>query len=232
MTDTTTHTSHTHDHDHNRGDGDQPADPKEFWEGFYRERGQIWTGDPNPLLVREASDLPPGAALDLGCGEGGDAVWLAARGWRVTAVDIAATALSRAAAHAEQAGVRDRITFAEHDLNVSFPEGEFDLVSAQFFHSPVAQEAERSAVLRRAAEAVAVDGVLLVAGHAGWPSFVEDPPHPDVHFPTVEEVLRALDLPEDRWTVEASEEVHREVTWPDGKTGIRADNILRLRRRA
>ncbi|WP_054812351.1 SAM-dependent methyltransferase [Nocardia arizonensis] len=205
-------------------------DAKEFWESFYLERDQIWTGAPNPLLVREAADLPSGAALDLGCGEGADAIWLAARGWQVTAVDISATALGRTAAHAEQAGVRDRVRLAEHDLRHSFPDGEFDLVSAQFFHSPVAEADERSGVLRRAAAAVAPGGVLLIAGHAGWPSFVDEPPHEHVHFPTLDEVLTDLALPTDRWTVETSEVVEREVTWPDGRSGVRADNILRLRR--
>ncbi|MBH0778169.1 SAM-dependent methyltransferase [Nocardia bovistercoris] len=209
---------------------DTTTDAREFWETFYTERDRIWSGEPNPLLVREAADLAPGRALDLGCGEGGDAIWLAARGWQVTAVDISATALARTAEHAAQAGVGERIVTAEHDLRHSFPDGAFDLVSAQFFHSPVG-DTERLPVLRRAAEAVASGGVLLIAGHAGWPSFVEgDHEHSHVHLPSTDEVLAGLDLPEQRWRVEAAEEVEREVTWPDGRTGTRADNIVRLRR--
>lgn len=203
----------------------QPA--QEFWEEFYRDRDQVWTGNPNPLLVREAVELEPGTALDLGCGEGADAVWLAGRGWRVTAVDVSPTALRRAAAHADEAGVGERITFAEHDLAQSFPDGEFDLVSAQFFHSPVAQEQERTKVLRRAAEAVGVGGVLLIAGHAGWPSFVQD--RHDVHFPTMDEVLDGLALGPD-WNVETKDAVEREVTWPEGQVGLRTDTVLRIRR--
>ena len=61
---------------------------EEFWEGFYAERDQIWTGNTNKTLVREVTGMSPGTALDLGCGEGGDAIWLAAQGWRVTAVDV------------------------------------------------------------------------------------------------------------------------------------------------
>ncbi|WP_062990178.1 SAM-dependent methyltransferase [Nocardia anaemiae] len=200
---------------------------QEFWEGFYQDRDQIWTGNPNPLLVREAAELEPGTALDLGCGEGADAVWLAARGWRVTAVDVSVTALRRAAVHADEAGVGERITFAEHDLAQSFPDGEFDLVSAQFFHSPVAQDDERTKVLRRAAEAVGVGGVLLIAGHAGWPSFIED--RHDVHFPTMDEVIDGLALGTD-WHVETKDAVEREVTGPEGQVGLRTDTVLRIRR--
>ncbi|MEV0295680.1 class I SAM-dependent methyltransferase [Nocardia sp. NPDC050710] len=213
-----------------------PSSAQEYWEGFYRERDQIWTGNPNPLLVREATDLAPGTALDLGCGEGADAIWLAQRGWRVTAVDISATALGRAAAHADSAGVADHIVWAEHDLARSFPDGAFDLVSAQFFHSPVAQADERTAVLRRAAAAVASDGVLLIAGHAGWPTFAQhshaDHARPDVHFPTIPEVLDGLALAPGEWQVEADDEVEREMTGPDGQRGRRVDHILRIRRTA
>ncbi|MEV4239539.1 MULTISPECIES: class I SAM-dependent methyltransferase [unclassified Nocardia] len=200
---------------------------QEFWEEFYQDRDQIWTGKPNPLLVREAAGLEPGTALDLGCGEGADAVWLAGLGWRVTAVDVSPTALRRAAAHADEAGVGEHITFAEHDLAQSFPDGEFGLVSAQFFHSPVSQEDERTKVLRRAAEAVGVGGVLLIAGHAGWPSFIED--RHDVHFPTMDEVLDGLALGAD-WNVQTKDAVEREITGPEGQAGLRTDTVLRIRR--
>ncbi|HEX3650002.1 MAG TPA: class I SAM-dependent methyltransferase, partial [Pseudonocardiaceae bacterium] len=96
---------------------------EQFWEGFYQERDAIWSGRPNPLLVREIGSLQPGSVLDLGCGEGADAVWLARQGWRVTAVDISATALERAAGHADAAGVGDRIEWVRHDLSRSVPTG-------------------------------------------------------------------------------------------------------------
>ncbi|MET7770760.1 class I SAM-dependent methyltransferase [Nocardia sp. NPDC005366] len=208
-----------------------PRSAQEFWEGFYQERDQIWTGKPNPLLVREARDLPPGTALDLGCGEGGDAIWLAERGWRVTAVDISATALGRAAAHAGNAGVGDRIEWAEHDLALTFPEGTFDLVTAQFFHSPVDKSGEQTRILRRAADAVAPAGALLIGSHAGWPSFV-DHSHTDVHFPTLAELLDGLELTPGQWRVETSEEVERELTGPEGQVGLRTDTVLRVRRTA
>ncbi|MGL5850276.1 MAG: SAM-dependent methyltransferase, partial [Phycicoccus sp.] len=84
------------------------SDAATFWEDFYSGSEQIWTGRANPVLVDVATPLTPGQALDLGCGEGGDAVWLAGRDWHVTAVDISATALRRVVEHATAAGVADR----------------------------------------------------------------------------------------------------------------------------
>ncbi|ANN17698.1 SAM-dependent methyltransferase [Amycolatopsis orientalis] len=202
---------------------------RQFWEDFYRDKDQVWSGKVNPLLEREVATLTPGTALDLGCGEGGDAIWLARQGWRVTAVDISETALKRAAGHAAEAGV-EGIVWERHDLAVSFPEGSFDLVSAQFFHSPVAEDGERDKALRRAAEAVAPGGTLVVAGHAGWPTWMEEPPHEHVHFPTPAEVLEALTLDESEWTVEAQDVVTRDFPGPEGQAGTRSDNVLRVRR--
>ena len=102
---------------HQEGRGDVEAE--RFWEDHYRQRGRVWSGRPNPVLVDVVGNLPPGTALDLGCGEGGDAIWLARRDWRVTAVDVSATALDRAAEDAAKAGVADRIDFQRHDLAVS-----------------------------------------------------------------------------------------------------------------
>jgi SAM-dependent methyltransferase len=208
-------------------DDDMNTDTRDFWESFYGEREQVWSGRPNPLLVREAEPLTPGTALDLGCAEGADAIWLAERGWRVTAVDISRTALARAAAHAASAGV-EGIEWVSHDLAATFPDGQFDLVSAQFFHSPVAGDGEREKILRRAADAVAPGGNLLVAGHAGAPSW-HDADH-DVQFPTTADVLDALDLDPARWRVETREVVEREMSGPDGQPGHRKDNVVRVRR--
>ncbi|MGP3999392.1 class I SAM-dependent methyltransferase [Streptomyces sp. 8N706] len=204
---------------------------EQYWEDFYQERESPWgtSGKPNELLVREVGPLAPGTALDLGCSEGSDAIWLAERGWRVTAADVSATALRRAAARADSAGLSGRIDWQQHDLSQSFPAGIFDLVSAQFLHSPVAREAEREAILSRAAEAVAPGGVLLIVGHAGWPSWMQEPPH-DVHFPTTSEVLGSLDLAPRQWDVEVDEVLYRELTGPEGQPGTHTDNILRVRR--
>ncbi|MFF4469891.1 class I SAM-dependent methyltransferase [Streptomyces sp. NPDC001599] len=204
-----------------------PAPAAEFWEARYRDSGRVWSGRPNELLVREAAALTPGTALDLGCGEGGDAVWLAAQGWRVTGVDIAATALERAAVHAAEAGVGDRVAWQRHELGESFPEGTFDLVSAHYLQSPVALD--QRGVLRRAAAAVAPGGTLLLVLHAGWPSWQTEPPF-DAEFPTLDGVLVDLGLPDDGWTVETCETVRRASASPDGAEGHREDHVWRLRR--
>ncbi|SDK29572.1 FAD-dependent oxidoreductase [Nonomuraea jiangxiensis] len=213
-------------HAHHAGSG-SAASEEEFWDARYSEKERIWSGNPNVMLVREITDLAPGTALDLGCGEGADAIWLARRGWRVTAADISGVALGRAAEQAEAAGVADRIDWQRHDLARSFPAGTFDLVAASFLHSPV--DLPREGILRTAAAAVAPGGVLLVIGHAGWPSW-EHEPLPGVHFPTPQDVLDALELPEGEWEVQLSEEYERTQNAPDGAPGTRNDNVLKLRR--
>ncbi|EHY87715.1 SAM-dependent methyltransferase [Saccharomonospora azurea] len=218
----------THRHE---SDPDQDTrSTAQFWDDFYAEKDTVWSGKPNALLVRQVADLPPGTVLDLGCGEGGDAIWLAQRGWRVTAVDVSDVALRRGAAHAKDAGVADAIDWQRHDLATSLPEGTFDLVSAQFLHSPVAEEGERETVLRRALSAVAPGGILLIGSHAGWPSWVESPPF-DHRFPTVREVVDALELP-DGWTVDVAEVVETELPDPEGRPGRRPDSVVRVRRDA
>lgn len=98
---------------------------------------------PNPVLVDVIADEAPGKALDLRCGQGGDAFWLAQRGWAVTSVDVSSTALGRVAARASQVGLRERVFTEKHDPSATFPEGGFDLVNAQYLHSPV--EMDRAA---------------------------------------------------------------------------------------
>ncbi|WNZ06383.1 class I SAM-dependent methyltransferase [Streptomyces sp. 11x1] len=208
----------------------RPApDPRQFWEDRYRDSDRIWSGRPNPLLVREVSDLTPGSALDLGCGEGADVVWLATRGWQVTGVDISQTALDRAAAHAAAEGVAEHVRWERHELGCTFPEGAYDLVSAQFLQSPVALDQDR--VLRRAAGAVVLGGTLLVVMHGGWPSWhrVTDQ-SADTAFPTFQQVLNTIALPSDAWHVETLEAVERPCPSPTGHPGTRRDNIWRLTR--
>ncbi|TDB75036.1 MFS transporter, partial [Actinomadura sp. KC216] len=201
---------------------------REFWDSRYAEHDHLWSGDPNQMLVQETSDLEPGTALDLGCGEGGDAIWLAKRGWHVTATDISGVALERAARHAEAAGVADRIDFQQHDLGVSFPKGTYDLVSAAFLHFP--QEGlPREPVLRAAAAAVAPGGTLLIVGHSGPPPWDPDA-YPKAHLPTAAEVLASLRLPDGEWDVLYSAEHDRVQTAPDGRVMHRTDSTVKVRR--
>ncbi|MEV6955454.1 class I SAM-dependent methyltransferase [Streptomyces sp. NPDC051183] len=218
-----------HQHEHAQAPASEPAGDEAFWDGRYSESTRIWSGKPNALLVREASDQAPGRALDLGCGEGADAVWLARRGWHVTGTDISKVALGRAAEHAAEAGVGDRVDLQRHDFAESFPEGEFDLVSACFLHNY--GDFPRARILRTATGAVAPGGVLLVVGHAGGPSWNPDA-HSEIGFPTPEEVLRQLELPEGAWEVLVTGEHVQALTDPDGRPGTRTDNVLKVRRLA
>ncbi|MYS23082.1 Methyltransferase domain-containing protein [Streptomyces sp. DvalAA-14] len=198
-----------------------------YWDDRYRESEHVWSGRPNAALVREAADLPPGRALDLGAGEGGDAIWLAGRGWQVTAADISTVALERAAAHARTEGVADRIDFQRHTLGETFPAGTFDLVSACYLHSE--GNLPREQILRTAAAAVAPGGTLLVVGHAGFPHWQGDH-HPQVVLPTAREVLAALELPDDAWEVQRCEEHDTPMNRPDGVPDTRPDCTVKARR--
>jgi len=206
---------------------DQTA--QEYWEAHYGERERIWSGRVNAQLPGILAGVVPGRALDLGCGEGGDAVWLAENGWQVTAVDISETAIGRAAAAADARGVRDRIEFERHDLSDTFPEGTFDLISAQFLHSTV--RLERPQILRNAADAVAPGGRLVIVDHAAPPPFSKKVPH-DHPFPSPEEVLAELDLPDEQWERARVDVVERDGTDPDGQPFTWRDNVMVLRRRA
>lgn len=201
---------------------------EDYWNSFYAERDQIWSGRPNVVLVDEVSDLTPGRALDLGCGEGADAIWLAQQGWTVTGVDISSVALGRAAQHAKDAGVEDRIDWQQHELGRSFPEGSFDLVSVQFLHSKT--ELPRDVILRSAAGVVAPHGVLLIEGHMGFPPG-EHNPHPDIHFPTPDEVIESLDLADGEWETLVSRVHDRAQVMRDGELINRRDCTVKLRRR-
>ncbi len=199
-----------------------------MWEQRYAESDQIWSGRPNARLVEVVSGLSPGTALELGCGEGGDTVWLARQGWRVLAVDIANNALRRAAAALAAAGddLVERVEFQQHDLTATFPSGCYDLVSAHFLHSPT--EWDRDSVLRRAAEAVAPGGRLLIVDHAEGPPWSEGL-HDHV-FPTAEEVVAGLELDPAYWERERVERAERDGVGPDGQVGTLVDNVILLRR--
>jgi len=199
----------------------------EYWENRYREAGRTWSGRANAALVREVTGLEPGTALDLGCGEGGDALWLAHNGWSVTAVDIAPTALAVGAGEAAEG---DDVDWVAADLAEWRPPTAYDLVTSHFLHSTV--ELPREEILRRGAAAVAPGGTLLIVGHAGVPHWAaHSPEHAHVDLPTPEEMLAALRLPPEEWTVVTCALVDRPATAPDGSTGLIADSVLRLRLR-
>lgn len=145
------------------------------WDERYSGQGQIWSGEPNVQLVAEASDLTPGTALDLGCGEGGDVIWLARRGWTVTGADFSAAGLARAARLAAEAGVAEATDWLQVDARDFDPDGRtFDLVTSHYLHPPDGGMVD---VVTRLAAAVAPGGHLLVVGHAPPPNSSHLGPH-------------------------------------------------------
>jgi SAM-dependent methyltransferase len=203
---------------------------EQSWEERYRSRTAVWSSQPNPQLVAEAAGLAAGTALDVGSGEGADACWLAARGWQVTAVDFAATALQRAAAQAGTLGaeVAGRISWVHADLTSWVPaEGHFDLVSAQFMQLPATT---RQALFTRLAAAVAPGGTLLIVGHhpSDTQTTVPRPPMPELFY-TAEETAGSLDP--GRWDVLVADARPRLATDPDGQEVTIHDAVLRARKR-
>lgn len=138
---------------------------KDAWERHWQEAlGQDVLADvPSPYLAAETGELRPGTALDAGCGTGADAVRLAERGWAVTGVDIAPTALAAAAERAARTGVAVR--WLEADLTTWAPEAAFDLVLTGYAHASIPQ----LELYRRLGEWVAPGGTLLIVGHSGHP---------------------------------------------------------------
>jgi trans-aconitate methyltransferase len=178
------------------------------------------------VLVAEVTDLPPGTAFDAGAGEGGDACWLAARGWKVTAADISGVALERAAALAGRLGLD--VTWLAADLAATPPPETYDLVTAHFLHVPSAM---RGTLYRHLAAAVAPGGTLLVVGHdrsdlAG----TMQRPHLAESGWTAEELIGLLGLRAGGWTVEVAEARPRQATDPDGRKVTIHDAVLRARR--
>lgn len=194
------------------------------WDERYSGSDRIWSGEPNGALVAEVTGLAPGRALDVGCGEGADAVWLARRGWDVTALDVSQVALDRARMHAADAGAT--VTWLHNGLlDAVLPAEGFDLVSAQYpalRHTP-GQDAERALI-----DAVAPGGTLLVVHH----DLTHDPGH-DHDFDPAEWVspadVAALLADNPDWTIEADERRDRTISGGAGAHHIR-DIVLRARR--
>ncbi len=206
------------------------SEAKQHWEQHYGESDRVWSGRVNLRLAEVVPGLPAGRALDLGCGEGADSVWLAERGWNVVAVDISDTALQRARSAAEARGVLDLIDFQQHDLSETFPDGEFDLVSAHFFHSTL--ELDRTRIFLRAAEALKPGGTLLIVDHSGPPPGETKLDHLRHMFLSPEEVVATLSLPDAEWEPAQTKVVEREVAWPDREPFIWNDDVIVLRRRS
>ena len=131
------------------------------WDERYGGEGFVWKTEPNQFLVAEVADLPPGKALDIACGEGRNAVWLAGRGWEVTGVDFSPVGLAKARRLAAEHGVD--VDWVEADVvEWDPPVATFDLVVVFYLHLP---SDARHRVMAHAQDALADGGTLLVVGH-------------------------------------------------------------------
>jgi len=203
-----------------------------FWDDRYGSTERVWSGEPNAVLVQEVADLAPGTALDVGSGEGGDAIWLAARGWRVTAIDVSRVALDRVAARARDEGVVERVTTRVVDLFADPLPGGFDLVTAHFMQLP---GVDRPPLYRAIAGAVAPGGTLLIVGHdpEGMPPEAGHDSghhHPADMFATAGALVTELGDALEGWTVEVAERRGRDAVQPDGRPRFLYDAVLRARR--
>jgi SAM-dependent methyltransferase len=205
------------------------AHDQAYWDERYRSAPRLWSHDPNRYLVSEVSGLEPGTALDAGCGEGADAIWLARQGWRVTAVDHSNVALERAAANAAAAGdqIAERIDWQQADLTGWDPGPErFDLVSCQYLHLPPGQ---REPLFQRLAASVRPDGSLLICAHhpSDLHTTIRRPKQPELFF-TGDETAALLDL--QRWQIVTNAAPERTATDPEGRDVTIRDTVFRARR--
>jgi SAM-dependent methyltransferase len=200
----------------------RPGMDADAWNRRYAGTDRLWSAGPNQFLAAEAADLPPGPALDLACGEGRNAVWLAERGWTVTGVDFADVALDRGREAARHRGVT--VEFVTADV-VTYepPAAAFDLVAVFYLHLPAA---EWELVLPRAVAAVAPGGTFLLVGHdrSNLDGGYGGPQEPTVLTTPGEVAARLGDL-----VVERAEVVERGVDTDDGPR-VALDTLVRAHR--
>ncbi len=194
---------------------------REDWDRKYSAVENLWSARPNRFLVAEVENLPPGRALDLACGEGQNAIWLATLGWEVVGVDFSEVAIAKGKTRAERDGIV--VDLAVADLLEYEPEaGAYDLVLLLYLHlSPQ----DRRLVLERASTALAPGGTLVLVGHhlANMTEGVGGPSDPTIHF-TPDEIVSELPGLE----IEKAERVFRDVR---GEERPAIDALVRARRK-
>ena len=203
-----------------------PAAQAAEWDARYGERdGSMWSGRANGRLVAEVADVPPGRALDVGCGEGADAIWLAQQGWTVTAIDVSAVAVRRAQEAAERSGVTVEWLCGDA-LSTPLADQSFDLVSLQY---PALPKAAGDAAVTTLLDTVRPGGRLLAVyhdlDHDHRAHMKERGVDPD-DYVGVDDLRRLL---HDEFTVELDAAVPR-IDPPPGTPHV-ADVVLRARRR-
>lgn len=201
----------------------------DFWEPLFAQSDDPGPRRPNIVFEQLLTTLPiqAGHAWDMTCGHGGDALWLASMGWTVTATDVSSTAVRRVLAAAKSAHLGHRVDSQCHDLTKTQPIGLFDLVYANYFHSPI--EIDRAAIIRQAAARTPDGGYLVVIDHASsapWSWERKD----SSSFPAPEETLAGLQLGQE-WGVIRCECIERIATGPDGvTTATVSDNVIVVQR--
>lgn len=202
-----------------------PLSGADDWDERYNVEGgeTLWSGAPNGALVAEVSKLAPGKALDLGCGEGADAIWLATREWRVTGIDISRVALDRAARAADEAGVA--VDWVLADFVAQPPaRGAYDLVTS---HYPALLRADIERGIDAVVHGVAPGGTLLFVGHElSDPSVALEHGFDPDDYVQVDDVAARLGRD---WLIEVHETRVRSSA-PSGPSPHHADRILRARR--
>ena len=202
----------------------RPGFAEADWDARYAQKELVWTAQPNRRFAAEAAGLPPGRALDLACGEGRNAVWLAESGWRVTGVDFSAVGLAKARDLAAARGVD--VDWVHADLLAWEPEPRaFDLVAVIYLQVP---HDELAVALGHASEALAPGGTLLVLGHdtTNLTDGHGGPRDASVLY-TPEDVVAALP----GLVVERAEKVRRTVALDEGEA-VAIDALVRARRPA
>ncbi|GAA3196480.1 class I SAM-dependent methyltransferase [Nonomuraea roseoviolacea] len=214
---------------------------KDFWEQHWRQTGAGGPGSmggnpPNPYLARETGGLTPGTALDAGCGAGAEAIWLASRGWHVTAADISSEALARAAERAAASEASERLRWVEADLSLWSPDTRFDLVMTHYAHPAMPQ----LDFYDRIAGWVAPGGTLLIVGHLDAPGPTahghgHEHGHGRGHRPPAEAsatpaaITARLDGAE--WDILTADEHLRTLTGDGGRAVALRDVVVRATRR-
>lgn len=192
------------------------------WDEQYAARDSVWGLEPNRFVRQQCERLPVGDAIDLGCGEGRNARWLAGLGWRVTGIDFSTVAVERARQLTMEGppGPASRLVWRVGDVTRLQPKPEsFDLALASYVHLPAPQ---RDAMLVRAAQALRPRGHLVIVGHdvRNLTEGVSGPQDPELLYQA--DQLRALLSGSGGLTVEVARTSERET--PDG---IALDTVVR-----
>jgi SAM-dependent methyltransferase len=199
---------------------------QQHWQQTHDDRpGSMAGNPPNPYLARETVGLTPGTALDAGCGAGAEAIWLASHGWQVTAADISADALTRAADRATARRLPESIRWVEADLTAWEPGTRFDLVTTHYAHPTMPQ----LDFYQRICDWVTPGGTVLIVGHLHTGhGHGHGHGHPAEATVTLADITAGLDAA--KWEIVTAEEHQRPVGGPGGQTVFLHDVVVRATR--